>query len=267
MKTIKNLILTIIIATLLTGCGNSNDDTTITVGATSVPHGEILEAARPLIEDAGYNLQIEIFEDYTLPNKALQNGDLDANYYQHLPFLENEENQFGYDFESVASIHVEPIRIYSKKYTTIDEIEPGSTILISNSVSDQSRILALLEQNGLITFKAGTDSKFATFDDIEENKLDLQFDYDYDPAILSKVYENGEGDLVAINTNFALAAGIDTSESIISESEESDYANILVVKSEDADSDKTQVLIDALTSEQVRTFIEDTYDGAVIPAF
>lgn len=264
----KRIITGLALGTLvLTGCGASGEDKTISVGATSVPHAEILEAARPLVEDAGYELDVQVFEDYVLPNKALENGDIDANYFQHVPYLESQIDEFGYDFTPVADIHVEPIQIYSKEYSSVDDIEQGATVLLSNSVSDQSRILALLDENGIITLADGVDTSIATFDDIEENPLDLQFDYDYDPSILSKVYENGEGDLVAINTNYALAAGVNTSEAILSESSESDYANDLVVRSEDVDSEKTQVLEEALTSDEVADFIDEEYDGAVIPAF
>lgn len=264
----KRIITGLALGTLvLSGCGASDEDKIISVGASSVPHAEILEAARPLIEDAGYELDVQVFEDYVLPNKALENGDIDANYFQHVPYLESQIDEFGYDFTPVADIHVEPIQIYSKKYSSIDDIEQGATVLLSNSVSDQSRILALLDENGIITLADGVDTSIATFDDIEENPLDLQFDYDYDPSILSKVFENGEGDLVAINTNYALAAGVDTTEAILSESSESDYANDLVVRSEDVDSEKTQVLEEALTSDEVADFIDEEYDGAVIPAF
>ncbi len=262
----KNKITTIAVLLLagLTGCANE-DETTITVGATSVPHAQILEAAKPLVEAEGYELDIEVFDDYVLPNKALENGDLDANYFQHQPYLNEQIAEFGYDFTSVADIHVEPIRLYSKKYKSVDEIEDGATVLISNLVSDQARILNLLATEGLITIKDGGDSEFITFDDIESNPHNLQFDADYDPALLSTIYNNGEGDIVAINTNYALGAGVDTNEAIISEGDDSEYANVLAVRSEDADSEKTKVLVDALKSEEVTEFIVEEYDGAVIP--
>lgn len=264
----KRIILTLVLILGLTGCTNAEaaEDKVITVGATSVPHAEILEAAKPQIEAAGYELDIQVFDDYVLPNKALDNGDLDANYFQHQPYLDEQISEFGYDFTSVANIHVEPIRVYSQKYSSVADIESGSTVLLSNSVSDQARILALFAQEGLITIKDGVDPKFITFDDIESNPLDLQFDADYDPSLLPSIYQNGEGDLVAINTNYALGAGIDPSEAVLSESDESEYANVLAVRSEDADSEKTQVLVDALTSDEIKEFIETNYDGAVIPA-
>lgn len=261
----KNIILGLAVTLGLTGCG-ADADTTITVGATSVPHAEILEAARPLVEEQGYDLDVEVFDDYILPNKALENGDLDANYFQHQPYLDEQIKEFGYDFTSVANVHVEPIRVYSKEYSDVSQIEEGSTVLLSNSVSDQARILALFADQGLITVKDGVDPKFLTFDDIESNPLNLEFDADYDPALLTSIYQNGEGDLVAINTNYALAGGVDENEAILTESEDSEYANVLAVRSEDVDSEKTKVLKDALTSDEVKEFIESEYDGAVIPA-
>lgn len=263
----KRAILSAAIVLGLTGCGaEPADDKVITVGATSVPHAEILEQAKPLAEADGYDLEIKVFDDYVLPNKALANGDLDANYFQHQPYLDEQIKEFGYDFTSVANVHVEPIRIYSQKYTDPSQIEDGATVLLSNSVSDQARILALFAKEGLITIKDGVDPKFITFDDIASNPHNLQFDADYDPSLLPSIYQNGEGDLVAINTNYALSAGIDPSQAIISEGKDSEYPNVVAVRSEDADSDKTKELVKILTSDEVKTFIEDNYYGAVIPA-
>lgn len=264
----KRLLTIIVVLTIvLAGCsGSSADDKVITVGASAVPHAEILEAARPQIEAAGYTLEVEVFDDYVMPNKALDNGDLDANYFQHQPYLDDQIEEFGYDFTAAANIHVEPIQIYSKKYTEVSQIEEGSTVYISNAASDQARILSVLANEGLITLKDGVDSKYVTFDDIEENKLNLQFDYDYEASLLPQIYENNEGDLVAINTNYALTAGLDSSEILMGEGDDSPYANVLAVRTEDIDSEKTKVLVDALTSEEVQDFINETYDGAVIPA-
>lgn len=263
----KKTILTTAIILGLTGCSaNETADNVITVGATSVPHAEILEQAKPIIEADGYQLDIEVFDDYVLPNKALENGDLDANYFQHQPYLDSQIEEFGYDFTSVANIHVEPIRVYSQNYSDVSEIEDGATVLLSNSVSDQARILGLFADAGLITIKDGVDPEFITFDDIASNPKGLVFDADYDPALLSNIYQNGEGDLVAINTNYALAAEIPKEQAILSESEDSDYPNVLAVRTEDVDSEKTQELVSVLTSDEIGQFIEQEYDGAVIPA-
>ncbi len=263
----RNLTLGLLLTLGLAGCSSSADtDNVITVGATSVPHAEILEQAKPLVEDAGYELDVQVFDDYILPNKALENGDLDANYFQHQPYLDQQIEEFGYDFVSAANVHVEPINVYSQKYSSIDQIEDGATVLLSNSVSDQARILALFADNDLITIKDGVDPKFITFDDIESNPHNLQFDADYEASLLPSIYNNGEGDLVAINTNYALASGLDKSQAVLSESEDSEYANVLAVRSEDADSEKTEVLVEALTSDEIIDFINEEYDGAVIPA-
>ncbi len=265
IKKLSGLLLAVVI--ILTGCLGEDIDNTIVVGASSVPHAEILEAARDEIKNSGYELEIVVFDDYIMPNKALLNGDIDANYFQHKPYLNSQIEEFGYDFTAVSDIHIEPINIYSKVYEDIDDIKEGSTIYMSNSVSDQARVLALLETNGLIKLDDSVDRSIASFDDIIDNPYDLLFDYDYEPSLLASIYENNEGDLVAINTNYAIANNLNLDEAIISESSESDYANALVVNTSDVDSEKTQVLKSALTSDSVKTFINETYDGAVIPAF
>lgn len=263
----KKTILAGAIILGLTGCSGSQEaDKVITVGATSVPHAEILEQAKPLIEADGYQLEIEVFDDYVLPNKALDNGDLDANYFQHQPYLDEQISEFGYEFENAANIHVEPIRVYSQNFKSADEITDGATVLLSNSVSDQARILALFADEGLITIKDGINPQFITLDDIATNPKNLKFDANYDPALLPSIYQNNEGDLVAINTNYALGAGIDPNEALLSEGDDSEYANILAVRTEDKDSEKTQELVKVLTSDEIATYIEEQYDGAVIPA-
>ncbi len=250
----------------LTGCASYSEDKTIVVGASSVPHAEILEFAETQLSDLGYELDVQVFDDYVLPNKALANGDLDANYFQHQPYLDEQVKEYGYEIESVANVHVEPIKLYSQNYSSVDDIENGATILLSNSVSDQARVLNVLAENDLITIKDGVDPEFITFDDIESNPLDLQFDADYDPALLTKVYDNNEGDIVAINTNYALAAGLDSSSALLSESDDSPYANVIAVQSSEVDSPKTEALVTALTSDETADFISTQYDGAVIPA-
>ncbi len=262
----KVISILAIFVVVLSGCSSESNDK-ITVGASSVPHAEILEAARPIIQEAGYELEVVVFDDYIMPNKALENGDLDANYFQHVPYLNSQIEEFGYDFTPVANIHVEPINVYSKKYSNIDEIEDGSTILLSNSVSDQARVLTLLEAEGLITLNENVDHSIATFEDITSNPKNIEFDYDYDPSLLPSIYNNNEGDLVAINTNYALANDVDFSEAIFKESKDSDYSNALVVRSDDIDNEKTKVLKEALTSQTVSDFINESYNGAVIPSF
>lgn len=255
----------IIVLISLGGCTSQDSSKDIVVGASVTPHAEILEAARTEVESAGYNLKVEVYDDYVMPNKALENGDIDANYFQHEPYLEQQEAEFGYDFSNVADIHVEPIRIYAHDYQKLNEIPDGATIAMSNSIADHARVLAVLEEEGLISFKPGVNKSEASFEDIDENKKNLKFEYDYEASLLPTIYQNNEADLVAINTNYALGAGIPVKEAIISEGDDSPYANILVVRKEDEESEKTKVLKSALTSEHVKTFIKNNYDGAVIP--
>lgn len=247
----------------LTGCGN-DDSKTIKVGASATPHAEILEAARPVIEKDGYKLEVEVFDDYVLPNKALENGDIDANYFQHEPYLNDQEKEFGYDFSVISPIHLEPIGLYGNNLKDIKDLKSGAEVITSNSASDQARVLKLLADNDLIKLKDGVDPALASFNDISENPKELKFKYDYDPSLLPKIYESGEGDLVAINTNYALGAGIDLNTAVLKEGGDSDYANALVSKTADKDSDKIKELDKALHSEEVKDFIKEEYDGAIV---
>ena len=161
MKNSKKLlagILTGALALSLAACGSDKDsgdgkETTLTIGASNVPHAKILEKAEPILEKEGIKLDIETYQDYVLPNKDLESKDLDANFFQHKPYLEQQIKDNGYDFVSAGGVHIEPIGIYSKKHKTLEDLPKGATILISNSVADQGRILTLLETKGLIASK------------------------------------------------------------------------------------------------------------------
>lgn len=249
-----------------TDSGSSEEDKTIVVGASNTPHAVILEEAQPLLEEQGYDLQIETFQDYVLPNTALEEGDLDANYFQHLPYLELQEKEQGYDFESAGAIHIEPMAVYSQKYKSLDELPDGATIILSNSVAEHGRILMILEAEGLITIKDGVEKTQASLEDIAENPKNIKFDYDYEPALLTQLYENGEGDAVVINSNYAIDAGISpTEDSIAIEGTDSPYANLIVTRSGDEDAEKIQALVDVLKSQEIQDFITEEWQGAVVP--
>ena len=242
---------------------------TITVGATSTPHGEILEAVRGELESLGYDLEVVIFNDYVLPNASLADGDLDANYFQHGPFLETYNAENGTDLVNAAAIHYEPMGIYPGSKTSLDELAEGDTIAIPNDGSNETRALLLLQDNGYITLADGIDaSSNATVLDIVDNPLNLN--------ILEMAAENISNSLpdVAfgiINGNYALQAGLTGNDALASEDAESDaaqtYANIIACRNGDESSDKIQALITALTSETCREYIESTYNGAVVPIF
>ncbi|TMW72460.1 MetQ/NlpA family ABC transporter substrate-binding protein [Alteribacter natronophilus] len=260
-------------AGILAACGGGNggdgDDSTLVVGATNIPHSEILEFAEPLLEEEGIDLQIEVFNDYVMPNRALANGELDANYFQHVPYLEDQmEANEEYDFVNAGGVHIEPIGVYSQEYATLDELPDGAEILMSDAPSDHGRILLMLEDEGVITLEEGAGTG-ATLDDIVDNPKNLDFQPNFEAALLPTAYENGEGDAVLINSNFALEANLDPNEdSIAIETSDLDnpYVNIITVRSGDEDNEQIQTLVDVLRSEEVRDFIEEEYNGAVVPA-
>ncbi|SES66002.1 D-methionine transport system substrate-binding protein [Salinibacillus kushneri] len=244
----------------------SEETTTITVGATAVPHSEVLEKAKPLLKEKGIELKIETYDEYVLPNRDLSEGRIDANYYQHKPYLDQQIEEFDYDFVSLGGIHIEPIGVYSKNISSVEEIPEGTTVLLSNSVAEHGRILALFEREGLISFKEGVDPQSATIDDIVENPKDLEFDAKYDPAMLPQYYDREEDVLVAINTNYAIEGGLNpTEDALILEGSESPYANLVVTTSENKDNEALQTLVEVLRSEEIQTYMEEEYNGAIVP--
>ncbi|EDL62960.1 MetQ/NlpA family ABC transporter substrate-binding protein [Bacillus sp. SG-1] len=246
--------------------GAGEETSVITVGASNIPHAEILEKAKPILEEQGVELNIETYQDYILPNKDLDSGEIDANYFQHVPYLESQIADHGYDFVNAGGIHIEPMGVYSKKYDSLEELPEGATILMSNSVADHGRILTLLEAKGLITLKEGVDKTAATLDDIAENPRNLEFDYEYEAALLPQLYENEEGDAVLINSNYAIDAGLNPLEdSIAIEDKESPYVNLIAVNSGDEENEAVKALVEVLRSEEIQDFILEEWGGAVVP--
>lgn len=270
------LLLVLALSLLLAACGTSKsdsgsgsnqEDSKLVVGASNVPHAEILEEAIPLLEEKGIELKIVTFTDYILPNKTLAENDLDANYFQHIPYLESQIAANDYDFVNAGGIHIEPIGVYSQKYKSLDELPKGAEIIMSNSVSDHGRMLTLLESEGLITLKAGVDKTTATVDDIAENKKDLTFKTDIDAALLPQVFKNGEGDVVLINSNYALDAGLNPAVDpiAIESSENNPYVNVIAVNSGDEDNANIKALVEVLRSEKIQNFILEKFEGSVVP--
>ncbi len=274
-KTLYTLSLFILLLALA-ACGTAtNDNNTagdeaeavkLVVGASNVPHAEILEEAIPLLAEKGIELEIVPFQDYILPNRALADKEIDANYFQHIPYLEAQIADNGYDFVNAGGIHIEPIGVYSKKYKSLDELPEGALIIMSNSVADHGRILTMLQTEGLITLKEGIDTTTATIDDIVDNPKNLEFKADVDAGYLPQVYNNDEGDAVLINTNYAIDAGLNPKEdSIALEGSESPYVNIITVRTGDENRSEIQTLVEVLRSEQIQNFILEKYEGAVVP--
>ena len=248
----------------LAACGDDNEK--LVVGASNTPHAIILEKVKPILEEQGIDLEIETYTDYVLPNQDLESGDLDANYFQHIPYFESQKADFGYDFENAGGIHIEPIGIYSKKYKSLEELPEGATILLSNSVADHGRMLSLLEAQGLITLADGIDKTKAEIKDVVDNPKNFVFDANTAPELLVQMYENEEGDAVLINSNFAIDNGINPLEdSIAIESGDSPYVNIIAVQSGDEDSKEIKALVEALRSKEIQDFIVGEWGGSVVP--
>lgn len=275
MKKWISLVLALSLALVLAACGTSSNNsssssdkglTKLVVGASSVPHAEILRQAQPILKKDGIDLVIKTFQDYILPNKALQSKQLDANYFQHIPYLNAQNKQFGYGFVNAGGIHIEPIGVYSKKYKKLSDLPDGAHLIMSNSVADHGRLLSLLEAQGLIKLKPGIDKTTATIKDVVSNPKHLIFDAKYEAALLPKIYQNGEGDAVLINSNYAIGAGLNPlKDSIAIEGKNSPYVNIIAVRKGDENKPAIKKLVEVLHSKTIQDFILKKYKGAVVP--
>lgn len=251
--------------------GTSDSLEKLVVGATSTPHGEILEQVRDDLAAAGYDLEVVIFDDYVLPNTSLNEGSLDANYFQHTPYLNSFNEANGTDLVAAASIHYEPFGLYGNGVESVAETPDGATIIIPADDSNETRALLLLEQEGLITLPEGANAADGvTTLDIVDNKgyniITVQAD-----TVAAQFGNSDTGSLAVINGNYALAAGLSISDAIASEDASGDaaqtYANIVAVRNGDENSPKTTALVNALKTDKVKQYIEDTYNGAVVAIF
>lgn len=267
-KQIWGILSLIALSIGLAGCGNSKNskENTLTVGASNVPHAQILKHIQPELKKEGINLKIVTFQDYVMPNKALANKELDANYFQHAPFLDNWNHANHGDLVNVGKIHLEPIGIYSKKVKNLKDLKNNSTVLVSNNTADYGRVLQLFKDAGLITIKKGVNITAATFDDIATNPKHLKFKHNLEPKLMPQFYQNGEGDAVVINSNYAVQAGLDPRKDAISlEKDTSPYANIIAVRKADRNQPAIKKLVQALKSKSTQKWINNKYKGAVIP--
>lgn len=239
----------------------------IVVGASPAPHAEILKAANDVLKEKGYELEIKEYVDYIQPNLALESGDLDANYFQHLPYLESFNKENGTNLVSAGAIHYEPFGVYAGKTTSLDELQDGATIAVPNDTTNEARALLLLEAQGLIKLKEDAGLT-ATKNDIVENPKNLQL-YEVEAAQLPRVI--GDVDVAVINGNYAIEAGYKVSDALAVEASDSlaatTYGNVVAVRAGEENDPAIQALIEALTSDEVKAFIESTYDGAVVPLF
>ena len=244
---------------------NTTGSKVIKVGASPAPHAEILAQAKTILAKEGYDLQIVEFTDYVQPNVALTDGDIDANYFQHKPYLDDYNTQNKTDLVSMAAIHYEPLGLYPGKTKTIADLKDGAQIAVPNDTTNEARALLLLQTNGLITLKA--DAGFtATVNDIEKNDKNLKI-VEVEAAQIPRSLQ--DVDMAVINGNYALSAGIDISTAIAKEEKDSaaaqTYANIIAVRKGDENREDLKALVTALKSAEVKKFIEDKYKGAVVP--
>lgn len=272
-KTLAIVLAIVLVAATLVGCGSKKDaaDNTIKVGASSTPHAEILEQVKEALAAEGYTLDIVIYDDYVLPNEALANGELDANYFQHTPYLNSYNASNGTDLVSAALIHYEPFGIYGNGVADLKELAEGATILVPADDSNETRALFLLQQEGLITLPedASAEVGVTTLDIVDNGGYDIQaIQADTVPSQLAN---SDKGTIAVINGNYALQAGLHASDALAVEDASGaaaqTYANIIASRNGEENSEKIQALVKALQSDAVKAFIADSYNGAVVAIF
>lgn len=287
MKKIITLLLAfVLVLGTLAGCGKSTDDTsgaetseaeeessddveekgTITVAASATPHAEILEEAKPILEKEGWDLEVTVFDDYVQPNLVVESGEFDANYFQHIPYLEEFNEEQGTHLVNAGGIHYEPFGIYPGTKDSLEDLEEGDVIAVPNDTTNEARALLLLEANGVITLKEGAGLT-ATVKEIEDNPLNIEIQ-ELEAAQVSRVKD--EVAFVVLNGNYALEAGFSVAkDSIAYETSDSEaaetYVNVIAVKEGNEDSEGVKALVEVLKSDEIKNFINETYDGAVIP--
>lgn len=264
-KFITSVLIVILSLTILAGCSNSKgDENTIRIGVSPKPQKEIVEFIKEDLEEEGIKLEIVEFTDYIKPNLALSENELDANYFQHEPYMNNFREEKNIDIISIGGIHIEPMGFYSSKIKNIDELKDGSEIAIPNDTTNGVRALLLFEKYGLI--KLDPDAGIlATKNDIIENPKNLKFT-ELEASTLPRILNDVDG--AVINGNYALEAGlIPTEDSILLEEKDSPYANIIAIRKGEENQERFVKLMKVLQSDKVKKYIEENYDGGVIPAF
>lgn len=262
-KSILSVVLMTMLLGSVAGC-QPKDDTVLKVGATPVPHAEILEHIKPMLEKQGVKLEIIVFNDYVQPNLALDKGEIDANYFQHIPYLDAFTKDHNLNLIALTKVHIEPMGLYSRKVGKLEDLQNGAQIAVPNDVADVGRALAILAKAGLIELTEGVGVK-GTIEDIISNDKALRIT-PLDAATLPRVLDDPKVAGAIINGNYALGAGLNpVQDAILLESGDSPYANILAVKAGRENDEAIKALDAALRSDEVKRFIEEKYEGSVIP--
>ena len=266
-KKIFALALALVLCLSLAACGSSGSKKTIKVGATPAPHADILEVAKDLMAEKGYTLEIVEYNDYVQPNNSVKDGSLDANYFQHITYMNNFNEENGTHLVSVAAIHYEPFGIYAGKTASLDALPDGAQIAVPNDGTNEARALLLLEQEDLITLKQGVGLS-ATKSDIASNPHNYEI-VELEAQLLTTTLQ--DVDVAVINGNYAIDAGLKVSEALAVEAADGAaaeaYANVITVKAGNENNDAVKALVEVLKSDKIKTYIEETYDGAVVPLF
>ena len=266
----RKLVVTSIVAALalsaLTGCGGKKDDGTITVAASATPHAEILEQVKPILADQGYTLEVTVFNDYVQPNQVVESGEFDANYFQHIPYLDSFNGEQGTHLVNAGGIHYEPFGIYPGTKSDLSAIAEGDVIAVPNDTTNEARALLLLQDNGIPTLKAGVGLE-ATVRDIEDNPYNVEIQ-ELEAAQVPRVKE--EVAFVVLNGNYAMEAGFSVAKDAVayeqSDSEAAQtYVNVIAVKEGNENNEAIKALVAALKSDAIKEYINNTYDGGVIP--
>lgn len=277
-KTLRKLFAAALVGALsvsmLAGCGSSKGDSkkdsaenkTIKVAASATPHAEILEYAKTALKEKGYDLEVTIFDDYVKPNEVVESGEFDANYFQHEPYLNSFNEEKGTHLVIAGKIHYEPFGIYPGTKKSLDDIADGDTIAVPNDTTNEARALLLLQDNGIIKLKDGAGIN-ATVNDIEENPHNIEI-IELEAAQVARVVD--ETSFVVLNGNYALQAGFSVSKDALAyETSDSEaaktYVNVIAVKEGNENNEAIKALVDVLKSDDVKKYINDTYDGAVLP--
>lgn len=275
-RILAGILTAALAATALTGCGakskgyefkeNGDGKIVIDIAASSTPHAEILEEAKKLMDEKGYDLEITVFEDYVQPNEVVESGEYAANYFQHIPYLDSFNEEKGTHLVNAGGIHYEPFGIYPGTKSSLDEIAEGDSIAVPNDTTNEARALLLLQDNGLITLKEDAGLT-ATINDIVENPYNLEI-VELEAAQVARV--TSENAFVVLNGNYALQAGYSVSKDAIAfETTDSEaaqtYVNVIAVKEGNESAEAIKALVEVLKSEEMKAFIEEKYDGSVIP--
>lgn len=264
MKKLKLWLACLSVCIVAGGC-SSKQKPQLKVVATAVPHAQMLEYIKPDLKNEGIDLKIIVTDDYNMPNRALADREVDANFFQHIPFMQEQISQFHYAIESLAKIELEPMGIYSDKIKSLSELRPKAVIAIPSDPTNESRALLLLQAHGVIQLNRGSKTSNATIANIVKNPKGIKF-VEVDAAMIARSIQ--DVDAVAMNTNYALQANFSPLEdAIVLEGKNSPYVNIIAIRKGDDYRPDIQALRAAMTSEKMKQFILDKYKGAIIPAF